>query len=825
MTGEPEAREAARDLVSEADVNPAQVRSHVLVLLADLDPTHPMTKEQAIQAWALALALRHERDLDDALSWAERARRTFKPTDSEYSEIQLTIAGVLAFQGHFGRAITLLGDLTPPGHLRGRVLYQRAALIEHKGDDATAERLYRESLVMFRDSEDVLGEAHAHNGLGLVLVAQGRGLQALVEIATARALYRTLGADTLAAVADHNLGYAAMHAGQLPLALKLLDKAAAALAELGEPFSEVFIDKAEALVRAGLIGDAAELFGEVMSEMQRGGLGADRPEGLLAMARMLDAAGHTETAREVCSVAIRYFREQDRDAWVAAGELQQALMNGTGARPSGLDNASDLLDLADKANANVAGDAYLEILAVQGPVGKNGKRALLGVQALAESDSRRVAAQGLSHLGEAGPTGDAAYVAALTQLVGARRQGADLAGRAQLDRAFQAMTEAGLRAATSRNDPDLFFMVVVAGLYGTVSPPIISKATSTLWHDLEDNNIGPEEWRQRADKNQDVRPQQLETMLQLPTLGRICQRFSSGETLLASADVDDQLVVLTTSNHSPQLRTLGSTSSLKALSDSWLDSLSWQLRGGSERSHLDQASRTIQEWLAGLINRSTTSVSHMGILEWAPLGLALNVPVQYLRDFARVGAATSTKPGVSHVQGPGLRSGDAEAAALASIWTDAYTNRTTIDMEPHEVQAITHISAHGTFDAENPQLSSYLLSDGELTGYAIEQLQTVSPVVISAACDTGRRAARHGLGLGPAWLAAGAHTVVAPRCVLADDSSTVRAMAAIHTALRQGAKPHEATYALQIETTDSTLRYLGDALMTFASLPSEPAVR
>src|SRR6185312_6088185 len=57
---------------------------------------------------------------------------------------------------------------------------------------------------------------------------------------------------------------------------------------------------------------------------------------------------------------------------------------------------------------------------------------------------------------------------------------------------------------------------------------------------------------------------------------------------------------------------------------------------------------------------------------------------------------------------------------------------------------LAHLAAHGSFRADNPQLSSLRLADGPLTVYDLETLSSPPPVLVLSACDTGLSQVRPG---------------------------------------------------------------------------------
>lgn len=127
-----------------------------------------------------------------------------------------------------------------------------------------------------------------------------------------------------------------------------------------------------------------------------------------------------------------------------------------------------------------------------------------------------------------------------------------------------------------------------------------------------------------------------------------------------------------------------------------------------------------------------------------------------------------------------------------------------------------HIAAHATFDPRSPRFSRLELaadpgasptdeaSDGKLHTYEIYDLDLrEAPLVVLSACDTGLHLREEDqgddlVGLTRAFLAAGAHAVVATLWPV-DDAATTPLMKSFYERQRQGARPAEALREAQKE--------------------------
>jgi tetratricopeptide (TPR) repeat protein len=105
---------------------------------------------------------------------------------------------------------------------------------------------------------------------------------------------------------------------------------------------------------------------------------------------------------------------------------------------------------------------------------------------------------------------------------------------------------------------------------------------------------------------------------------------------------------------------------------------------------------------------------------------------------------------------------------------------------------ILHLAGHGEFDRDHPRRSRLHLADGSITADEVARLDLQGMTVIVSACDSGRAGYRAptgaAIGLGRAFLAAGAHTVLASRWLL-DDRVAADTIAALARAARRRASP------------------------------------
>jgi tetratricopeptide (TPR) repeat protein len=133
--------------------------------------------------------------------------------------------------------------------------------------------------------------------------------------------------------------------------------------------------------------------------------------------------------------------------------------------------------------------------------------------------------------------------------------------------------------------------------------------------------------------------------------------------------------------------------------------------------------------------------------------------------------------GVVIAAGPGLEDAGSEVAGVLSVLPGARTLEgedatAGAVLDALDGAALAHLAAHGSFRADNPQLSALRLADGPLTVYDLETLRTPPRTLVLTACDVGLSRVHTGeevQGFAAALLTLGARAVVASVAPVADD--------------------------------------------------------
>jgi tetratricopeptide (TPR) repeat protein len=154
--------------------------------------------------------------------------------------------------------------------------------------------------------------------------------------------------------------------------------------------------------------------------------------------------------------------------------------------------------------------------------------------------------------------------------------------------------------------------------------------------------------------------------------------------------------------------------------------------------------------------------------------------------------------------GPGLADAGSEVAGVLGVHPGARTlegGAATAQavLRALDGAALAHIAAHGSFRADNPQLSALRLADGPLTVYDLETLRTPPRTLVLTACDVGLSRVHSGeevQGFAAALLTLGARAVVASVAPVADDLAAALAVD-LHRELRDHDRVAPALSAVQ----------------------------
>ncbi|GLY53926.1 CHAT domain-containing protein [Lentzea sp. NBRC 102530] len=199
---------------------------------------------------------------------ARLAKRGLKLTGE--ARFHLTLAWIDLDRGRPRQSLRHLDLATP--HLRGAELTRARCLRGlHLCGSAEPRLAIAELTAVIRDLRrygDQRWLANALVGRGIARCKASRLAAADADFSAAHTLLLALGEVGRAAMCLHNKGFVAMLAGDLPLALRRYEEAAGAgLDSAGKP--EALVDRAEALLAAGLTAEARRVLAPAMELVRR----------------------------------------------------------------------------------------------------------------------------------------------------------------------------------------------------------------------------------------------------------------------------------------------------------------------------------------------------------------------------------------------------------------------------------------------------------------------------------------------------------------------------------------------------------------------------
>lgn len=199
---------------------------------------------------------------------ARFARRGLRLTGE--ARFHLTLAWIELDRGRRKQSLQHLDLATP--RLHGRELARARCLRGlHLCQDAEPRLAIAELTAVIRELRRYGDErwlANALIGRGIARCHATRLTSAEADFRAAETVLRALGEPGRAAMCLHNRGFVAMLAGDLPLALRRYEEAAkAGLDSASRP--EALVDRAEALLAAGLTADARRVLAPAMELLRR----------------------------------------------------------------------------------------------------------------------------------------------------------------------------------------------------------------------------------------------------------------------------------------------------------------------------------------------------------------------------------------------------------------------------------------------------------------------------------------------------------------------------------------------------------------------------
>ncbi|MET1075587.1 MAG: CHAT domain-containing protein [Umezawaea sp.] len=590
--------------------------------------------------------------------------------------------------------------------------------------------------------------ANALVGRGIARAYALRLAAADADFSTARTVLLAIGEPDRAAMCLHNRGFVAMVAGDLPTALHHYEHAAReGLAAVRRP--EALIDRAEALLAAGLVGEARDVLAPAITLLDRCDRGSRIPDAVLLAARCALADNDFPAARTLAERAAKIFRGQRRNPWPSTAVALRARW-ALGERPrSG--RAAVECDRAGRPE-----DAAELRLAAGLPVPRQGGTARL--RALAWLDTAR---------------------------------------RAPDRRRAAAACRAGLALVDPHTWPGTELRSIALGhalaggdaravlRWSRIEAPAAARVTGRLAEQL------------RLARGQGDQDRVVHLEREIRRLSLVAPRTAPPAPVRPSTTL---LSFTVHHGHPIAVSVVDGRCRLHRLAP--LDHHVRALGLALETGH-DDAARASAEALDALLPPTgdgpvTITGSPPG-LPWAALPSYRGRPVS-------LGAAPPSRvpPRTSAwISGPNLVHADREVAALhREHGGTVLTGRAaTVEAALRAMDGVdvVHLAAHGHLRGDQPLFSSLELADGPLHGYDLDRLTRPPRVVVLSACDSG---------LAPAFLRRGSEAVVASTLTVPDDRAPAL-MAAFHTGLRAGLDPAAALARAQVRHGDRRFSCFG----------------
>lgn len=769
------------------------------------------------------------------------------------AEVRVTMAWLDLDRGRAAASMEHLDAALPllRGRSAARARCMRGLNLCTTGQLAPAITELTAALPGLRRHRDTRWVANALIGRGIAYAYTDSLRAADADFAKAAELWNSLGLHDRAGGATNNRGFVAVRAGDVPRSLELFDQAVAAGFDL-RTRPEALIDRAEAMLAAGLVDDARPVLEQAVAACAEAGRGTKLAEATLVAAYCAMRQNDLAPARAGADRAARQFRRQGRPWWVpVAAALQVHTRWLAGERSAALQRAAEHA-AAECSRHGWRLEASRSVLAAA--------QVALARQSLGRARSLLGSAAALRSRGTADVRVSAWYAEALLRQADGDRRGvlaacraglqvvddhAALLGSAELQAhaTLLARDLAELATGVAIGDGDARAVLRWTERYraGALARPAVRPpADPVLAKELVTLRSAVSAARQAVEAGQpdaaaERRVARLEQSVRRRALSSSSARAGRREPLDLGAvrDALGSSALLSLVVHGGRLHAVSVVPQRVALHDlgpveplyAEVDALRFGLhrlaRGASSgrvasavQSSVDASSSTLDKALLGPVlpevgDRPLVVVptGPLHALPWAALPSCTGRPVtvapsvlSWLRAVRALAAHRGT--GSVWVAGPGLQHAVAEVTALRPPDGRLLVGRSaTVDavLGALESAAVAHIAAHGRFRSDQPLFSCLDLADGPLYVHDLDRLRYGPRLLVLSACEGGLSGVHSGdelMGLAAALLARGTATLVAS-VVPVPDERTAAVMTALHAGLRRGLPPAAALAAAQ----------------------------
>ncbi|MEU6430607.1 CHAT domain-containing protein [Microbispora sp. NPDC046973] len=808
---------------------------------------HAVAASTAERAWGHALL--HVGELDNAVrhlsraaAWGMRAGRADLAAEARYK-----LAFAVLQRGRPQAALreidAALPDLTGMAAARARA--QRGIVLHVIGrlDESLAE--FEAALQVLRRHADLLGVQRMLINRALVHSDRHAFAAAERDLLEAETLARELGRPLTIGLIANNLGLMETLRGDVPAALRHLDRAERIIGAHGAQLGTLHQDRAELLLSAGLTAEAKAAAARAVDAYRRERRSLKVPEVQVLLAQAEILSGDPEAALGHARVALRRFRAQGRREWTelarlsvlsaqrAAGrrprlpaaviDVMVATLDAAGWPAAALDAAIVAAQVTAERRSRT-GDVAAGYLSRAASASRSRGPALVrargwyarALQRRAEGDARGVLAAvrtGLRVLDE-----HASAMGATDLRVHAAAHRADLVALG-LEVAFEAGRPDGLLEWSERARASRLRAAPVRPPDDPVLTALLARLRSVT-RDLAGQAAAPAPLLARqADLERRIRDRSRQLAgtpghaSAAPVTPRDLAASLGSWALVEYVRRGADLHVLTLVDGRVGVRRLGATAEAADLIERLTFAVRRDARPGARpemlaasAALLDAAAARLDALLLGPLaeigDRPLVVVptGPLHSLPWSLLPSCAGRPVTVapsatLWHLARTRLASADGGRVVAVAGPRLPAAGPEAAAVGAIHDGTVLAGAAASVEAVSAAlsraGLAHLAAHGHLSAENPLFSGIALADGPLMAYDVERLPRVPRTLVLAACDSGRSVVRTGdelMGLAVAFLARGTCQLVASVLPI-PDAATTPVMVAFHERLAAGRPP------------------------------------
>ena len=220
----------------------------------------------------------------------------------------------------------------------GPLLAQRALILARAGRSEEAGRA-RPSTAATTPAHDVRFQCLLFMNRSNLLAYLGRLPAAERDLRNGIELAKTHGLQEEVVALSENLGFLKSRGGDIPAALRLFAEALEGAGKAPRPAATH--DRAEALLIAGMPGEARESLEKRVDDVERAGFAVDLAEWHLLLAQAALMEGEAEVARASAQRALTEFRAQGRARWaLLAQQLVIRARWASGERTTALSRAA-----------------------------------------------------------------------------------------------------------------------------------------------------------------------------------------------------------------------------------------------------------------------------------------------------------------------------------------------------------------------------------------------------------------------------------------------------------------------------------------------------